>query len=216
MSQFPYAAKKATVSHEDLPYIKESVLHIWSLGIKNININCISEDVWKEGDDILLEDQLKQLADHIIENRLYEQNNCSFFNKTIGMPLAPENNVNWCGCGKHMMAIDTYGNFFACNRFLPFTLPNRESRLLGNMDTGIDKNKLRPYIALDRLSQSPKQCKECEFASGCVICVGLNYISANSDTIYKRAVYACNMHKARCRANKYYWEKRKHPLHRLI
>lgn len=81
------------------------------------------------------------------------------------------------------------------------------SRLLGNADTGIDRNKLRPYQALDRLSQSPDECKDCKVSKGCALCVGLNYEAADTDTVYQRATYICKMHKARCRANKYYWEK---------
>jgi uncharacterized protein len=68
-----------TVSHEDLPHIKESILHLWAIGIKKININCVFEDVWQDGDDIILENQLKELADHIIKNKLYDEYECSFF-----------------------------------------------------------------------------------------------------------------------------------------
>ena len=36
---------------------------------------------------------------------------------------------------------------------------------------------------------------------------GTNYDFAESDTIYQRATYICKMHKARVRANRYYWER---------
>jgi uncharacterized protein len=134
--------------------------------------------------------------------------NVRFFSKMIGNKLPPENNNNWCGSGSHMTAIDTYGDFYACNRFLPFTLESRQSRILGNADTGIDINKLRPYLALDRKSQSPPECLDCEVSGGCALCVGLNYEAAETDTIYQKAVFICKMHKARCRANEYYWKKR--------
>ena len=41
LSQFPGAATKVTISSPDIPYIKESVLHLYSLGIKEVNINCV-------------------------------------------------------------------------------------------------------------------------------------------------------------------------------
>ena len=66
-SQFPGSGTKVTISSADIPYIKESVLHLYSLGIHEVNINCVFEDVWKEGDDLLFEDQLMQLADAIID-----------------------------------------------------------------------------------------------------------------------------------------------------
>ena len=58
LEQFPGGATKVTISSADIPYIKESVLHLYSLGIHEVNINCVFEDVWHEGDDLLFEDQL--------------------------------------------------------------------------------------------------------------------------------------------------------------
>ena len=55
LEQFPHAGTKVTISSADIPYIKESVLHLFSLGIHEVNINCVFEDVWKEGDDKLFE-----------------------------------------------------------------------------------------------------------------------------------------------------------------
>ncbi|MEN6616716.1 MAG: radical SAM protein, partial [Syntrophorhabdus sp.] len=41
IKQFPVASTKVTVSHEDLPYIKESVLHLYDIGIKHVSINVV-------------------------------------------------------------------------------------------------------------------------------------------------------------------------------
>ena len=60
LKQFPNGGTKVTISCADIPYIKESVLHLYSLGIHEVNINCVFEDVWKDGDDKLFEDQLLQ------------------------------------------------------------------------------------------------------------------------------------------------------------
>ncbi|MBN2532779.1 MAG: radical SAM peptide maturase, CXXX-repeat target family [Spirochaetales bacterium] len=207
LEQFPGSGTKVTVASDDLPLIKESVLHLWSLGIKEVNINCVFENVWKEGDDKILEDQLTQLADVIIDNDFYVDHYCSFFSDFIGKPLDISNNTNWCGSGKKMLAVDCRGNFYPCNRFLPFTMSGKNIRSVGNCHDGVDLNKLRPFFALDRLSQSPEECITCEAASGCALCVGLNYDESDTDTIYQRATFICEMHKARCRANHYYWDK---------
>lgn len=58
LEQFPGDGTKVTISSPDLPYIKESVLHLYNLGIHEVNINCVFEDVWQEGDDSLFEEQL--------------------------------------------------------------------------------------------------------------------------------------------------------------
>lgn len=207
LKQFPEAATKVTISSPDIPYIKESVLHLYSLGIKEVNINCVFEDVWKKGDDILFEKQLMDLADAIIDQDLYKNYMCSFFMEHIGKPLDPErDNQNWCGAGL-MLAIDSLGNFYPCMRFAQYSLRNKGAWVIGNIHDGIDENKLRPFLVLDRITQSPKECIECEVASGCAWCQGENYDAADTHTVYQRSTAICKMHKARVRANNYYWNK---------
>lgn len=207
LEQFPYGGTKVTISSADIPYIKESVLHLYSLGIHEIHINCVFEAVWNEGDDKLFEEQLMQLADAIIDNDYYQDYTCSFFSENIGKPMdAVLDNGNWCGAGK-MLAIDAAGNFYPCTRFAQYSLREKKAWIIGNVDDGIDKNKLRPFLTLDRCTQSPQECIDCEVASGCAWCQGENYDAAETPTIYQRAIAICKMHKARVRANNYYWNK---------
>lgn len=214
LEQFPNASTKVTISSDDIPYICESVLHLYSLGIREVNINCVFEDVWKEGDDRLFEEQLILLADSIIDNGLYTGHVCSFFNESIGKPMDKvRDNQNWCGTGR-MLAIDASGNFYPCTRFAKYSLRNKEARIIGNISEGINHNRLRPFLVLDRCTQSPPECLECEVASGCAWCQGENYDSADTDTIFQRSTAICRMHKARVRANNYYWNRLRHILGR--
>ena len=207
LSQFPGAATKVTIASPDIPYIKESVLHLYGLGIKEVNINCVFEDVWKDGDDMLFEEQLTQLADAIIDMDLYRDHACSFYQEFIGKPMDPErDNQNWCGAGK-MLAIDAAGNFYPCTRFAAYSLRSKPAWVIGNIHEGIDENKLRPFLTLDRTSQSKQECIDCEVASGCAWCQGENYDAAQTHTVYERSTAICKMHKARVRANNYYWNK---------
>lgn len=206
LKQFPNAATKVTISSEDLPYICESVLHLYSLGIHTVNINCVFEKVWKENDDKCFEQELIKLADEIIDNELYKDYECSLFDKNIGKPIHPNRNNNWCGAGK-MLSIDAAGNFYPCTRFAAYSLRSKKPIIIGNIHDGIDQNKLRPFLTLDRTTQSPKECIDCEVASGCAWCQGENYDAADTPTIYQRATAICKMHKARVRANNYYWNK---------
>lgn len=207
LTQFPYSGTKVTISSADIPFIKESVLHLYSLGIHEVNINVVFEDVWKGGDDIIFEEQLISLADDIIELGYFKEYACSFFNETIGKPMSSiEDNRNWCGAGK-MLAVDSTGNFYPCNRFTKFSLRTKQAITIGSVKNGINHNLLRRFLALDRISQSPQKCLDCEVASGCAWCQGENYDSADTDTIYQRSTAICKMHKARVRANNYYWNK---------
>jgi uncharacterized protein len=182
------------------------------LGIKEVNINCVFEDVWNEGDDALFEEQLVQLADEIIEKEYYKDYACSFFTEFIGKPLDKvRDNQNWCGSGM-MLAIDAAGMFYPCTRFAQYSLREKKAAIIGNVNDGINLNSLRPFLTLDRCTQSPQECIDCEVASGCAWCQGENYDAAQTNTIYQRATAICKMHKARVRANNYYWNKLYHNI----
>ena len=207
LRQFENAGTKVTISSADIPYIKDSVLHLYSLGIHEVYINCVFENVWKENDDLLFEEQLMLLADEIIDNNLYQDHVCSFFVDDIGKPMDCRlDNKNWCGAG-NMLAIDAAGNFYPCTRFAQYSLREKKALIIGNVYDGIDNNKLRPFLTLDRCSQSTQECIDCEVASGCAWCQGENYDAADTPTIYQRSTAICKMHKARVRANNYYWNK---------
>lgn len=207
LEQFPEAGTKVTISSPDIPYIKESVLHLFNLGIHQVNINVVFEDVWQEGDDLLFENQLLILADEMIDNKYYQNFACSFFSESIGKPLDPElDNQNWCGAGR-MLAVDANGILYPCTRFAQYSLREKKAWVIGNIQDGIDKNKLRPFLTLDRTTQTNVECMNCEIASGCAWCQGENYDAAESPTIYQRSIAICKMHKARVRANNYYWNK---------
>ncbi len=207
LEQFPDASTKVTISSPDIPYICESVLHLFSLGIHDVNINCVHEDVWKDGDDEKFETELIKLADEIIERDLYKDYTCSFFSENIGKPLDPKvNNNNWCGAGR-MLSIDAAGNFYPCTRFAQYSLRSKKAIIIGNVKDGINYNKLRPFMLLDRTTQSTDECINCDIASGCAWCQGENYDAAETPTIFQRSISLCKMHKARVRANNYYWNK---------
>ena len=207
LKQFPGGATKVTISSADIPYIKDSVLHLYSLGIKEVNINCVFEDVWNEGDDARFEEQLILLADAIIDQQLYQDCACSFFSEHIGKPMdCRYENGNWCGAGR-MLAVDAAGLFYPCTRFAQYSLRDKKAWIIGDIWNGIDKNKLRPFLTLDRCTQSTQECVNCDVAGGCAWCQGENYDAAETPTLFQRATAICKMHKARVRANNYYWNK---------
>ena len=185
--QFPFDGTKVTISSADIKYIKDSVLHLYSLGIHEVNINVVFEDVWKEGDDKRFEEQLIQLADAIIDGEYYTDYTCSFFSEHLGKPMDKKlQNNNWCGAGR-MLAVDAAGNFYPCTRFAQYSLRDKKAWIIGNVHDGIDKNKLRPFLTLDRCTQSNQECIDCEVAEGCAWCQGENYDAAETPTAFQRA-----------------------------
>ena len=57
-------------------------MHVYELGIHDVHINCVFEDVFKEGDDKRFEEQLELLADEIIDKGYYKSYTCSFFDES--------------------------------------------------------------------------------------------------------------------------------------
>ncbi len=209
LKQFPNAATKVTFASDDLKYLKDSIVYLYSLGFKDVSANVVLEDVWKPGDDQLFMNQLIQLADYLIDNNLDESFSGGFFEERIGIPNGKERMyANWCNCGENVAAVDYNGDLYPCTRFLPFTLNNRkEGRKIGNLNSGVDINLVRSFEALELKSQSSEECLNCVVASGCAWCQGNNFDFAKSDTIYSRETNICKMHKARCRANDYFFAR---------
>lgn len=200
---------KATFSHEDLPYLKDSVIHLWSLGIKAVLANLVFEDVWDKNDPVIFEQQLRELADYVIEKEIWKDPDYTvrFFDPATGLPVSPNRSKNtFCGSGK-MVAVDCDGNLFPCIRFTEFSLENQKSFSIGNVNTGIIKDRLKPFKYLSIGKISDEECKNCEVASGCMTCAGLCYDTSSSGTVFKKAKYLCEMHKANVRAIEYFWSE---------
>lgn len=201
--QFTNIQTKMVISSEDLPYVCESGIHLLEIGIKKLDMNLVVENVWKDGDEKILEHQLIKFADIVVRKKLYEGRQLFIFEESIGFPF----NVNFDSkpCGSMMLSIDASGNFYTCLRFAAYSLRDKRPRYIGNIKSGINKNLIRPYYLIDELSQSLDKCKKCDVATGCRWCPAENYDASQSNTIFERSVAICKMHKARVRAKNYYW-----------
>lgn len=207
LEQYSHATTKVTIGSDDLKYVKDSIVHLWKLGIHDVPANVVFEDVWKNGDDIIFEEQLRQLADYIIDNKLWNKYNTSLFSDDIGYPN-DEETLSRSNCGTGMMlAIDSKGNFYPCLRFTGFCLQNKPGYVIGNVYDGLDFDKIRPFVGLQCKDISDDECINCEVATGCSWCQGYNYDASKDNTNYNREKFICKMHKARCRANEYYWSR---------
>ncbi len=204
VKDFSYTSVKSTISHNDMPFIRDSVLFLFSLGVNNVHMNPVYEDVWTKQDAEMYEEQLYLLADEILDRKLYLHHSCSLFDETIGSPLTASDNNNWCGCGE-MIAINYTGHFFPCIRFADFSLSNHPARVIGDINNGFIKDLMRPFQMLSRSLISEGKCMTCTVSSGCGWCQGLNYDLSEYGTIYNRCTNICELHKSRVRANNYYW-----------
>lgn len=207
ISQFPDAGTKMTISHEDLPYIFESLKHLIKLGIKKIDVNPVVENVWEKGDGLKFQEQLIDVADYIIDNDLWESLQITAFHESLGHPV--EYNEKLEPCGTLSLSIDANGDLYSCIRFADYSLRTKRPLCIGNIYEGLDKNKIRAIKTTYNDVVSPKTCLECEVSSGCKWCPAESYDCSDTGSTHVRTIYNCEMHKAKVRAKNYYFNKLK-------
>lgn len=202
---------KMTLAPENIKYTFDAVKGLIESGYTDIHLNCVFEKGWEEEDATTLYYQLKQLADYLIDNKLYDTHYISMFSESTGAPLAESDNGNWCGGTGSMIAVDYKGDIYPCIRYMESSLGDKvKPIIIGNVYDGIMTKKCEQDCVeclkkITRRSQSTDECFNCPIAQGCAWCSGYNY--QEFGTANKRATYICEMHKARVLANIYYWNK---------
>ena len=205
--QFGGITTKSTFSHDDLPYLKDSIINLWNLGIKNVSANVVFEDVWQPGDVDIYKEQLYLLADYIIENDLWYDYSVRFFDPNVGTPNDESvMRINHCGTGT-MMAISTNGDYYPCVRFMPSAMTKNSFGKIGDIQNGMDPDKLRGFAVLSTYNQSEQKCIDCTISGGCTWCSGFNFDSSSIGTIFERQTFMCELHKANVEVNKYIWRQ---------
>lgn len=203
---------KMTLSPDNIKYTFDALLNLIQEGYTSVPFNCVFEKGWTNEHAIILYNELKKIADYLLDNDLYNKINLFMFNEDFFKPMPPEEDQNWCG-GVDMKcaAFDYKGDIYPCIRYMASSLNNNQPPLsIGNIDTGVDSNETeiknhQLLMNITRSSQSTEECFNCPIATGCAWCSGYNY--EEFGTPNKRATYICCMHKARALANVYYWNR---------
>ena len=126
--QFENVATKMVISSEDLPYVYESGVHLLELGVSRLDMNLVVEDVWRDGDDKILEEQLVRFADYVIEHNLHQDRKLFIFEECIGKPFNPS--FESSPCGSMMLSVDSSGSFYTCLRFAGYSLRSKKPRFI--------------------------------------------------------------------------------------
>lgn len=206
-----HMGSKMTIAPGNVDKVFVATQNLIALGYEEIFLNCVYEEGWDAHYANILYNQLKQLADYIIEKDLFDKIYFSIFEDANFCPMSPEDNNNWCGGTGSMLSCDYKGDLYPCIRYMESSLGNdREPVIIGNVYDGLlptDKEKdiIKCMRCVTRRSQSTDECFNCPIASGCSWCSAYNYQVFG--TVDKRATYICIMHKARALANAYFWNK---------
>lgn len=211
MNKGNFMGSKITLCPDNVMYTYEAVKHMLEMGYYNIHINGVYEEGWNDENAGILYNELKKVADYILNN--YNPLDIAFamFDEAKYKPMNPEENNNWCGGNGLMLACGTDGRLYPCVRYVESSLgEDVKPIVIGTVDDGIAtkpeyKNDLDCVSCITRRSQSTDECFNCPIAQGCGWCTALNYeITGTPD---KRLTNICPIQKAQSLANAYYWNK---------
>lgn len=204
---------KMTLAPNNIHYLYEAVLNLINENYKEIHLNCAYEPGWMNTHAQIMYQELKRLADYLIDNDLYNKIFVSLFKEQDFEPMSESDNANWCGGttqGGHI-AVNYTGKLYPCIRYMDSSLNNKQKSIwIGEVEKGIliteeEKENYKKISNITRRSQSTDECFYCPIATGCGWCSAYNY--EEFGTVNKRATYICIMHKATALANVYYWNK---------
>ena len=210
-----YVGSKVTIAPGNLAHLSQAIPEMVAEGYREINLNCVYEDVWRPEHPPVLYTQLKAITDYLDESGHLNDVELSIFSKHCGSPISPEDDANWCGGTGLMLSVDWDGNIYPCQRYSEASITGREPYTLGTLDRGMlrdpaDCRRLKCLECITRRSQSTDECWACPVAQGCGWCTAYHYELFGTPD--RRATYICGMHKARSLANVYYWAKRGQPV----
>ena len=109
LHNYNHGATKMTLCPDNIQYLYQGFLNMMSLGYTHIWGNCVFEEGWTSGHALIYYNQIKQLADYIIDNNLQDQLYISLFDEDLFRPMSSDENENFCGGTGRMVSIDYNG-----------------------------------------------------------------------------------------------------------
>ena len=207
---------KMTLAPSNISYLSESVIDFINNGMTVINLNCVFEEGWTNEHARIEYEELKKVANYLLDNDL-ESIYISIFREKQEGPLGKESDGSFCGASGSMLAVRPNGQFYPCIRFMPTSLDDgTKDFCMGCVKEGLNERKdnsdvLQVLDSITRRSQSNDICYECPIANMCASCQSMGLVAFND--VNKKTTFTCIMNVAETLANLYYWNavKLKHP-----
>lgn len=204
----PERNSKMTLAPENMKYLFDSVVNFIDNGMMTINLNCVFEEGWNQKTALLEYNELKKVADYILEKDLENLYIAIFNEKQEDMSLKSTDG-NFCGGLGSMLSLRPNGQFYPCLRYMPTSVGNDVPDLcIGHVDTGIvgreqNSKVLNMMDDITRRSQSNDICYDCPISNDCPWCSALGH--SVYGTPGKKPSFICIQMIAEALANVYYW-----------
>ena len=166
---------KMTLAPANISYLFDSVVDFIQHGMTNINLNCAFEEGWTVKTAKVEYEQLKKLADYLIDNDL-EHLYVAIFRETPEGPMDKYSDGNHCGGLGSMLAMRPNGQFYPCIRYMPTSVgDNVKDLCIGTVQDGMvgreeDSEILQMMDNITRRSQSNDICYDCPIGNSCAWC----------------------------------------------
>lgn len=166
---------KMTLAPENISYLFDSVVDFINHGMTTINLNCVFEEGWNTRTAKIEYDQLKKLADYIIDNDL-EHLYIAIFRETPEGVMDKYSDGNHCGGLGSMLAMRPNGQFYPCIRYMPTSVGDNVTDLcIGTVQDGMIGREsgseiLNMMDSITRRSQSNDICYDCPIGNSCAWC----------------------------------------------
>lgn len=204
----PERNSKMTLAPENMKYLFDSVVNFINNGMMTINLNCIFEEGWNQKTALLEYNELKKVADYVLEKDL-ENLYIAIFNEKQEDVSLKSNDGNFCGGLGSMLSLRPNGQFYPCIRYMPTSVgDNVKDLCIGNVETGIVGREQKSEVLtmmdnITRRSQSNDICYDCPISNDCAWCSALGH--AVYGTPGKKPSFICIQMIAEALANVYYW-----------
>jgi radical SAM peptide maturase (CXXX-repeat target family) len=124
--KFNMNSTKMTVAPDNVNYIYDAIVNLINENYTEIMLNCVFEKGWNYDHARILYNQLKLIADYLINNNLYNKIYIRMLDENFYSPMDENDNQNWCGgVGDMNLAINYSGNLYPCLRYMESSLNNK-------------------------------------------------------------------------------------------
>lgn len=204
---------KVTISPYNIDYCGQAIKDYVDAGESVINANCVYEEGWTTEHATKLYNELKDVADYLLEDGKYKNHYISILDWEAGKPYGSKVGP-WCGGSGLMIALDPRGDIYPCLRYAPSSMGDKQKPLkIGDVENGFVFNDeqerlIESFKQVTRCMQCEKteHCSDCPIAMGCGDCAAYSYETYGE--VGRRTTFHCDMHKARVLAQTYYKNKR--------
>ena len=163
----PALQVNTVLSLDTLRFLPNTIRYLMSCGLKLMYVNTDYTAEWSQKDVVVLESALDEIAEIYIDS--YRQNApvfISVIDEKISVILRGGYSPGEkCHMGMKEMAFTPEGNIFPCERIV-YDGASDSSLCIGNVDTGIDLNRLSCHM-MDG-NETNSECLNCSIRNYCI------------------------------------------------